>query len=122
VVTSFGLDFSYDSKHNVVCYFNLQFGENVEKGEVVEKMTLELCEYGYPQIDFMGKNQHGSWVRITQGWFFPGLDENEPACYIDYYINDKGKVIVVLDGAYFYFDFETPLNNYAVGFREKERR
>jgi len=85
-------------------------------------MTLGLCEYGYPQIYFMGKNQHGSWVRITQGWFFPGLDENEPACYIDYYINDKGRVIVVLDSAYFEFDFETPLNDYTIKLPLKRRK
>lgn len=52
--------------------------------------------YGYPKISLLRKG----WVRISQGWFLPGLSENEPSCYLDFYINQDGKGMILLD--YFY--------------------
>lgn len=65
-------------------------------------------EYGYPKIYVLGKN----CIRITQGWFFPDVDEDEPATYVDYYVNEKGEVLVVLDNSIIWFDFITPLDDY----------
>ena len=77
-----------------------------------ENYNIGVEEWGYPKIDFLGKKQ----VRITQGWFFPELSEDEPAWYLDYYFDEKGKCELVLDGTWIRFDFWTPLKDYTMGF------
>jgi hypothetical protein len=54
----------------------------------------DLEDYEYPKIVFIGD---GKSVRITHGWFFPEVDPNENAMYLDTYINDKGEALIVLD-------------------------
>lgn len=71
-------------------------------------MSIDVEEYGYPRICFLGKGS----IRITQGWFFPDVHPDEPATYIDLYINKNGKVLVVLDNGVIWFDFVTPLDDY----------
>lgn len=76
-------------------------------------MSLYLEEYGYPQIDFMGKNENGHWIRVTQGWFLPREYKDEPSCYLDFYINEHERVIVVLEWlGIIHFEFETRLDDY----------
>lgn len=76
-------------------------------------MSVGLDSYGYPQICFMGKNENGQWIRVTQGWFLPEEWDDEPACYLEYHINDNGRVIVELNWlGIIYFDFVTPLDDY----------
>ena len=76
-------------------------------------MTLYLETYGYPKIEFMGKNENGCWVRVSQGWFLPEEYEDEPSCYLDFHINEHGRVIVVLEWlGIIHFNFETRLDDY----------
>lgn len=83
-------------------------------------MTGEMCDpigvedYGYPKADFMEEG----WVRVTLGWFFPDLDPDESAYYIEYHFdkNGKGRFEVELCG--FHFDFWTPLKEY--GYRNHQ--
>lgn len=49
--------------------------------------------YGYPKDTFIGSKQY----RFSIGWFFVGLDADEPACYMDFYFIDEYNAILVLD-------------------------
>jgi len=48
--------------------------------------------YGYPKDMFTGKQ-----YRFSLGWFFIGLDKDEPACYMDFYFIDSNKAVMILD-------------------------
>lgn len=84
----------------------------------VDYDTIGLDTYGYPKVDIM-KGQ----VRISLGWFFPDLDPDEPAYYIDIYIQDRsirgktidlnqGKSRVIVTNGWWDFDFWTPFKEY----------
>lgn len=59
---------------------------------VIEIDPIGVDTYGYPKVDIM----KGA-IRISDGWFFVGLDEDEPACYLDLYILRDGHVTLILD-------------------------
>jgi hypothetical protein len=48
--------------------------------------------YGYPKDCFVGKQ-----YRFSAGWFFIGEDDDEPACYMDFYFIGGGQVVLLLD-------------------------
>ena len=74
---------------------------------------IGLDRYGYPKVDFMGRNKNGSWVRVTEGWFFPGEDTDETACYLECHVSSRGRIIIELNWCgVIHFDFETPLDDY----------
>ena len=59
--------------------------------------------YDYPKDSFVGNNQY----RFSIGWFFVGLDKDEPACYVDFYFIDENHISLILD--YFYTSIELEL-------------
>jgi len=59
--------------------------------------------YGYPKNELLGKGI----FRQTLGWFFIGIHEDEPACYVELYFNDDSKVSLVFD--YFFSGAEIDL-------------
>jgi len=69
---------------------------------------LGFEDINYPQTDLIGK----STIRVCHGWFFPDLDPDEPAWYLDEYIDKDGKSMIVLDSFGYAFDFDTPLLDY----------
>jgi hypothetical protein len=85
------------------------------EGKTVSELTEEvedaigLDTYGYPRIDIM----RGA-VRITLGWFFVDDEfEDEPASYVEQWIDAKGKQRFVIDVYMsFSFDFITKLRDY----------
>lgn len=76
---------------------------------MVDPLGVET--YGYPQVHIY-KNH----VQICQGWFFPDLDPDEAAWYLDYYFDKEGTHELILDGCWIRFDFWTPLKEYEMGF------
>ena len=78
--------------------------------EIVESDDpIGLDTYGYPKVCFVGRKH----VRISYGWFFPREFEDEPACYMDFYVDEHGEVSVLLDWTgIIFFDFITPLDEY----------
>jgi len=70
--------------------------------------AIGVEDYGYPQIDFIGDGR----VRITLGWFFPDLDPDEEACYVEYFFDEKGRGRFDLHTFGCFFDFWTPLKEY----------
>lgn len=61
---------------------------------------LGVEQYGYPKVNFVEGRDGEMRVRFSEGWFLPGIDEDEPAYYMDYYIDNKGKVILLIDAFY----------------------
>lgn len=60
--------------------------------------VLGVETYGYPKVVFAEGHDKQVRVKFSEGWFLPGIDEDEPAYYMDYYIDKNGKVILVIDG------------------------
>jgi len=58
---------------------------------------LGLEQYGYPKTAFTEGRDGEMRVRFTEGWFLSDIDEDEPAYYMDYYIDKRGKVVLVID-------------------------
>lgn len=82
-------------------------GDFTSKQNMTED-TFGLDTYGYPKVDIMKGT-----VRITLGWFFVGEDEDEPASYVEQWIDTKGKQRFVIDvNLAFNFDFVTKLKDY----------
>ena len=70
--------------------------------------AIGLDDYGYPQVDLFN-----GYARITFGWFFIDDCSDEPASYVEAWVDDKGKhrfVVDVYSG--FSFDFVTKLRDY----------
>lgn len=56
-------------------------------------MTYDFVDtYDYPK-DCFTSNQY----RFSIGWFFIGEDDDEPACYMDFYFRLENKVVMILD-------------------------
>lgn len=58
--------------------------------------------YGYPKDTFVG----GKRYRFSIGWFFVGLDNDEPACYMDFYFIDEDNTVLILDYWYTYEEID----------------
>jgi len=56
------------------------------------------------------------WVQIVQGWFFPDIDPDEPAWYLDYYFDKDGNCKFELYGCYVIVDFWSHIKDYEMGF------
>jgi len=72
----------------------------------VSEDPLGLDTYGYPKIMVLSDN----WVRVSLGWFFPDLDPDEPACYIDFYFHRYGFSFIRIDywaEIQFYYEIES---------------
>lgn len=67
---------------------------------------LGFEEITYPQV------YAGRVVTVCHGWFFPDLDDDEPAWYLETTIDKDGKTATILNTFGIYFDFETPLLDY----------
>lgn len=59
--------------------------------------VLGIETYDYPKVDFVRGEDEQTRVRFSEGWFLPGIDEDEPAYYMDYYLDKNGRVILIID-------------------------
>jgi hypothetical protein len=73
----------------------------------LENDPLDFEEYGYPSVDILSK-----CVRICLGWFMPIDAAEDPAFYLDIFIDRKGQAREFIDIPGCSFDIKTPLKDY----------
>jgi len=78
--------------------------------------NIGLEDYGYPQVDYnSGGTDNLKWISIVHGWFFwDDEDQDSFATYLETWINEKGRIDIILSDPMIFFDFVTPLDDYTM--------